>query len=383
MFYGKIKFEQQEKFLSLTREFENNQKNLFLIPYYRDHFFHQCNVYLLGLVILSIMCNKDFNRNIKDDFNIAYRLPEHEEYKDFPDVALIWFIASMFHDIAYPVEKIIQWLDPFVKQYICPAEYHKPILTTTVNISKIISDHSYSKCIENLAEYHRELKFTSNVIEYEDFNTSPDIKKACKIRNRIISRTIDSLDHGILSALMLLNRFQADNEISKYLFPAVSAISVHNSQWIDEDTFKEPCKSCKDDHQCGKCRGWKETYDKYFENDEKPLRYIKFEKNPVEFLLILCDTLQDWGRHNYEQLSQVNEFLQNQSNLTDIKIADKKIIFDFKTDFEAGMDFVQRKKQEIAKVFSRLKFIEDHDIVVNLYPPGKDEPIVFSMNSFQ
>lgn len=392
MFDGKLKDDQKEKLLELTREFETNQKNLFRIPYYRDHFLHQSNVYLLGLAVISILCKNDFSRDLAEDFNRAYRPMGGDKYRTNTDIALAWFIASLFHDIAYPVEKSGQWMDAFFKQYIYPERYHKNILKIDLNISNVVSDRAYSQCIEDLSEYHRKLHYEKKDIGYQGFRSDDSIRKACNIRSYIIDQIINFRDHGVLSAIMLLNRFDRfdkDKNIFKYLFPAAGAVSVHNFLWTSRNEFKEPCDSCRSKgSHCKKCEKWKKEYKKYFEK-EPELEYIDFEKDPLGFLLILCDTLQDWGRYDFENLKHAYDRFFNQSHITDIRIEDKDIIFDLNLTQAKSSgtkdkkeDFLLHKKQEIAKIFSRLKFKKGYDIVVNLKRP-RCKPISFSMNSFQ
>ena len=109
--------------MSLAKEFEKKQKNLFIIPFYRDHFLHQSNVYLLGITIISILERK-FKNNIVEDFNRSYYPVDGQKYQYRHDACAIWFLASMFHDISYPVEKSGQWLDAFSHK-LFPLYVHK------------------------------------------------------------------------------------------------------------------------------------------------------------------------------------------------------------------------------------------------------------------
>lgn len=389
MFRDRIYPKQKEKLLKLTQEFETNQKTLFRIPFYRDHFLHQSNVYLLGLALIDILSDEEFNQNLLSIFNKAYR--PMAPFDTYIDIALTWFIASLFHDISYPVEKSGQWMDAFFKEYIYPKEYHKHILKIDLNISRMVSDRSYSQCIEDLAEYQRRLNDETDPIGYQRFRNDENIMKACNIRSIIIDQIINFRDHGVLSAIMLLNRFDKDErrEIFRYLLPAAAAISIHNFQWLSKDTFKNPCDFCDyEKEECDACPYWKKAYHKYFVGETKTFRYIDFKKNPLGFLLILCDTLQDWGRYDFENLEHAFDGYYNQSRIANIRIEKKKLIFDLKISPSnqtgkkgSKMNFLLYKKQEIAKIFSRLKFIRGYDIIVNL-KPVKGKHISFSMNSF-
>lgn len=382
-----IEPEQQEKFLMLTEEFEESQKNLFKISRYRDHFLHQCNVYLLGVAVLNIIKSNNFISDLYKYFNAAYR-PKGKagKYKNNQEIAFTWFVASMFHDIAYPVEKSHQLVEVFFKRYIFPHKTKKSVFKQDLNIFKTFFDPDYSQSIEELADIHRQLNFSSDKINYQTLKDNITLKRDYPIRGKIMTQIFDSQDHGILSAIMLLNRFDTDTNMFKYLFPAVAAISIHNFQWIDEYEFKMPCKSCSTvDTGCTSCENWKNAYDKYFVPE---LRFTEFEKDPLGFLLIFCDTLQDWGRYDFEDMEHAHDEFYNQSRIKNIRVEDKNIIFDLSITTapdseEKGnkMDFLLYKKQEIAKVFSRLKFIDGNNIIVNLKPEDGDEAS-FSMNSF-
>ncbi len=391
---------QQEKLSLLIKEFEKKQKNLFIIPNYRDHFLHPFNVYLLGITIISTV-NRKFKNNIIDDFNHAYRPAGSRKYENIKDTSVIWFLASMLHDISYPVEKSGHWLDAFSRDYLYPPKYGLPYLEAKINIPNIIPDIDYSGCIDDLAEYHRKLHFENGEIDYEGIAKEQSVNKGCEIRNQILYQIIKYRDHGILSATMLLHRFRNEKEVFRFLFPAAAAISIHNFLWIDRDILKDkdPCTNCTD-KECAKCAKWKTFYSEFFEKWKnripntrrggkvENLRYISYERDPVGFLLILCDLLQDWGRHDFERLEQAFDLFFNPCKLVKIDVNKNKIVFFIEIKEPSDPDtaekirnFLRYKKQEIVKMFSRLRFIEGHDIIIRLFSKTM-HPIKFSMNYF-
>jgi hypothetical protein len=305
--YNQLSPLHQEKLLILAREFEKNQKNLFRIRNYRDHFLHQFNVYIIGIAVISII-NSELKNDIVEDFNLSYSPISRQVYKEANDVSLMWFLTSMFHDIAYPVEKCGAWLDSFFQEYIYRKGDNSTIVETDINISNMIYDVEYNSCIEELAEYHRKLNFRTRKINYKNITEESNVNKGCEVRSQILDQTIRRRDHGILSAIMILHKFRREKKIFRFLFPAAAAISIHNFMWIDKNFLKDPCNSCPG-LECEKCNKWNEAYDKYFEDwiernknisnrdQVEELRYISYKKNPLGFLLFLCDLLQDWGRH--------------------------------------------------------------------------------------
>jgi hypothetical protein len=388
----------QEKLLDLTRKFEKNQRNLFRIPRYRDHFLHQINVYLLGLSIIHIIYGI-FNGKLIDDFNQVYFTGGNKEYQTINDISFIWFLAAMFHDIAYPVEKCGDWLDAFFQQYIYRQKDNRPILEARINIANMISDVDYNSCIEELAEYHRKLNFRKGDLNYMAIRNEQSVNKGCEVRTQVLDQIIRHRDHGILAAVMLIHSFRNENEIFRFLFPAVAAISVHNFLWTDKEILHDPCKTCIK-YRCEKCMEWKKSYDKYFENmaernKNRPnrdkvedLRYISFEKDPMGFLLTLCDLLHDWGRYDLENLKQAFDPYFDPCQLAKIENEDNKIVFEIKikTKFYGRTKEIRKllnyKKRQVVQVFSRLKFIKGYDVIIKFVGTKKIETVEFSMNDF-
>lgn len=98
--------------------------------------------------------------------------------------------------------------------------------------------------------------------------------------------------------------------------------------------------------------------------------------------------MHDWGRFDYDD--NKNTFITNQysTNISNIRFDKESIIFQLqvlpnkqsiKNDYLT--EFISRKKREIACVFSRLKFIDGYNIIIEL-DENSQEPITFSMNDF-
>jgi len=243
---------------------------------------------------------------------------------------------------------------------------------------------------------------------------SPWVNKGCEIRTLILDKTMRNQDHGILSAIMLLYEFRGHPDIYRFLFPAAAAISIHNFMWIDDKIFKVPCNKCVDVHiaqkslpTCESCNKWNEAYDIYFkkwnkQNAKNPnsenidiLRYISYKNDPMGFLLSLCDMLHDWGRHNLENLSQAGDTLYNPTQLKRLDTEDNCIIFYIEIEPPPQGNNVKeknknekrltrmilQKKQYIARIFSRLKFINGHDIIIRFRRDDKEDS-EFKLSTF-
>ncbi len=397
--YKIFRTEHQEKFLTLAQEFEKSQKEFFRIKYYRDHFLHQHNVYIVGIALLSAFDQLPGIEIIKN-FNCAYRPKSDDDYSNFHDIGTMWFITSMFHDVSYPIEKSSQWMDSFVQDYSFIKRYSKkPIVKTQVDISRFLAHIDYTKYVDELTEYLLILHCSNRKekINYICLTLKKEISKTNQIRNIIKDKILNSRDHGVLSSMMLMDKFNSDYDLFKFLFPAVAAISIHNFMCIDYEIFEEPCINCED-LLCHECKKWKNSLNEYlvqYKLNDAPdeinnLCYIEYSHDPLAFLLILCDAIQDWGRYNIKGIGNYLDYFKNSIRLKNLTVVENSIIIDidivvFPLDSKENKSnlekFIKHKKKEFARVFSRLKFIKNHDIIINLTEPNGTLTI-FSMNAF-
>ena len=81
--------------IGLSQDFERNQKNLFRVRHYRDHFLHQCNVFILGMALIDTFISK-MELSVCSMFENSYR-PKDEEDAQYchEDVSLVWLLAAM------------------------------------------------------------------------------------------------------------------------------------------------------------------------------------------------------------------------------------------------------------------------------------------------
>ncbi|GAI14387.1 unnamed protein product, partial [marine sediment metagenome] len=106
-------------------------------------------------------------------------------------------------------------------------------------------------------------------------------------------------NHGIISSISLLklveNKFSKKikisgmdyNEALEHVFvPSALAIAIHDDNLWSQ--LKEPKK-------------WKEREGKC------PLPNLKFDDDPLSFLLIFCDVIQEWGRPSKSKTEDMEE----------------------------------------------------------------------------
>jgi hypothetical protein len=273
MFYIKDVFKSvgMEKYYDLTerrlydfRDHENLM--LYSTKKYRDHFMHQFHVFVMGYIFMNaIGIDK-----IKEQINM--RLKNMEEYQEITindeGVLRIWVLISLFHDIAYIFQQYDKTMQKFISDNLLTE------IPVHIDWGMILSSNK------------NKVSYIDTMNELTKFFTSPDEKKSpnkTELLKNYIQAIEDNQDHGVLGAILLINLFKKiikDNyeenrdEESRNegnarlveLYLASLAISMHNSC-----TYKS----------------LKESADK---------GYICFESFPLEFLLMYCDTAQEWGR---------------------------------------------------------------------------------------
>ena len=293
--------------IKIMKKYEENTGEL--IEKQRDHFIHSVNVFLLGLAIYSQ------NRNYRDMFQ-AYVLdsPYEKYYKtgdgEFSHEEFLyrWGVASLFHDIGYPVEIIGKQLNKFINDSVksISGTYGAD---TAIDFKDFNDFNTIVKMDPDFAD-----KYTSVYPRAKFLNMfKPTDIMAQKISidfpgvnvNQLV-RHLDSfvdimgesgfIDHGFFSAILVLNSY--GYLIQKYaknhdffFYPIVdsaTAILLHNyyRNVLQKKPFNLPALHPRD--------------------------------SPIAFLLILCDELQEWNRQPFgikdKKRSHVNELVLDIDN---------------------------------------------------------------------
>jgi len=205
------------------------------IQYYRDHYIHSFNVFLLGYIILNELDKVSGISNFK--------LKHKQSTFNMEDIISTWVLASTFHDAAYPIEKSENWLNELFEKYF-------GIKSDLKIDEKEITPYLYLDFMKWMCKYNKDTN-TSALANFDNV----DWKYNSALNTQLVKK-----DHGVFGALFLLHiigiREQSlNNELVKKYLPAAHAICTHNM-----------------------------------------LTKIDFTTHPYAFLLVLCDELQDWGR---------------------------------------------------------------------------------------
>lgn len=235
-------FNLPEGFTSYLDDYEKREGALQSIADYRDHFIHPFHVFCLGFCILR---RWDKSTETKEIPRIPLFLIESIPSDD--NNLRAWFAASILHDVGYPAEKLEALIHDFFE-----------------SIS--------GKELKSQLDWGPVLLAGNNISHINDLNTLFKKKSNSKISRQgydftkwFYKRLLDDHDHGVLSALLLLNQ-KWDESDRQIALEAALAIALHNYHW-DQDI-----------------------------KDEPNLGPLAAEEFPLAFFLSYCDCAQEWGR---------------------------------------------------------------------------------------
>lgn len=270
--------------LDVLRAYEENAATL--IDKQRDHYIHSVNVFILGLCIYirnaKFRATFDARNMDKADYPHSYDT-KHEEF------FYRWGIASLFHDVGYPVEIIGNQISKFMA------------FATEVDDKVKVKSHLEFDNFEELnsiVEVIPKREFIKTYYEKYDSCVYVDLLKpidllAHKLNTSIgvnlkdVKAALDTyvgvmaksgfIDHGFYSAIIVLKWYGFLIQSCKYkpeyyfipVLDSASAILLHN--YYKNAIMKPPFN-----------KGTLSPHD-----------------HPIAYLLILCDELQEWNREAY------------------------------------------------------------------------------------
>ena len=316
-----------------------------LVEKQRDHLIHSVNVFLLGLAIFSQ--NVNYRRMYREyilstDYKNYYKIDGRISFEEF---FYRWGIAALFHDIGYPVEIIGKQMKKFLQDGVKSIS-HSYEADIAIDFKDFNEFNSIIKIKPDFADGfrndHSESKFLdlfkpTDIMAYnisEEFNI--EIKPLLKHLNSFVNIMGESgfIDHGFFSSILVLNSYgyliQKYTEIYDiFYYPiadSATAILLHN----------------------------------YYRNvlQKKPfeLKQLHPRKNPLAYLLILCDELQEWNRKSYGAKDKG----RNQINELAIEVTDERLELEYVLKGGSmGFGFSQDKEDmlhgilNIASVFKK------------------------------
>ena len=288
------------------REFE---PILFKGSCYRDHFIHQYLVFLTGLPIIS-----RFSANIKSNLSEI-----HGIIKDLVKVDKSWLLASTYHDISYPVQRFDNWLKAFFIDFL-----NIETNPVSINMSPILLERSHLSNLRKLTDFSYQLyKKVNPVLEKENLD-------------RLWMENYLERNHGVFSSLILLDKYEINlgpgsekhslDIFSSQILPSAMAIALHDPYVWGEEVIS----------------------------------HIVFENDPITFLLVYCDTVQEWGRPLTSYSIQQSPYVPLMSDYeVGVKNVSMTLTYDIVEEVRrqdgATSTTFEEKCEEISKLFSKLK----------------------------
>ena len=323
--------------IKIMKKYEENTGDL--IERQRDHFIHSVNVFLLGLAIYSQNKNyrESFERYVLNSpYNKYYRMNEKLSHEEF---LYRWGVASLFHDIGYPVEIIGKQLNKFINDSVksISSSYGAD---TAIDFKDFNEFNTIVKIEPDFADRYTEVypkaKFLNlfkptDIMAHKistDFSDI-DVNKVSKHLDDFVNIMGESgfIDHGFFSAILVLNSY--GYLIQKYaknhdffFYPIVdsaTAILLHN------------------------------YYRNVLQKAPFNLKAMHPSQNPIAYLLILCDELQEWNRKPFG----IKDKMKSHVNDLKLVVDNSKLEVDYIVkNGSIGLGFSEDKQEFLKKVLS-------------------------------
>ena len=283
-------------------------------PQYREHFVHQFQVFLFGMIIFDYLL---------EDSSILFENGGSEEEKE--NLLKGWLLTSSIHDFTYPLQKYDKWSEDFFQQQLGidnPPRF--------LDLGSIYVEKTFLSRVELLLS-----KLEKDLVKTDHSEKAGFLNE---IRRLFYYEIAEKKNHGLMGSSYLLKKFEERNtdELSKIVLPAAVASAIHDDeiwqilsgqvdvdpkeQWeyirkilgisssseIEEvlgrklskkETGRQIAEAIKRLPKKEKVEWVSNTYtDIYNILERKPLRELYLKNEPLAFLLILCDNLQDCER---------------------------------------------------------------------------------------
>ena len=275
---------------------ESDLMTLGVMPGMRGHLDHVLNVYFTGYVISNKNARfRDAAIGVAKKFfpDKAQEIDQNEEhYWDLFQLA--WLTAATLHDTAYALEV----LPDIYARCGEVADHFRPLLSSDFNRKELAPISLSDARVDELSELVRKL----------DSNLKFDfIKEGREFPKDETSRA----NHGVAGALLLLELISEDHseELQEYLRWAAAAMALHS--------LKIP--------------GSKKGYS------------ISLDKDPLSYLLMVCDEVQVWGRERPDA-NRMDSFIKD-IQLVGFEVSGNEISADVDHVPYEGTGIIERIKE--------------------------------------
>ncbi|NHJ31672.1 MAG: hypothetical protein FK732_02310 [Asgard group archaeon] len=227
--------------------------------YYRDHTEHQLRVAVLGDFLLE----QDLGRG-----NLLSHIADLTELDKNSIKEKVWWVMGLIHDIGYPLQKMTTSINYSLLNQIlkCYPMLDLDVVPFEINLSSKKIKPYLKLITQGLSKEAKKLITLGSQVNLEKIPI-PQVQHFKSSENGHSEFNFESdvkLDHGVVGAISLLKSLGSPEEIKankdeyEGYIKAAQAIALHN--------FKEELPD-----------------------------YV-FDNNPLAFLLVLADEMQEWGR---------------------------------------------------------------------------------------
>lgn len=243
-------------FPTLHKDYEPILK---LNPEYRDHFLHSFQVFLYGAYVIDKMYSRINKINVGSD--IGHTIED------------AWVLAATYHDYNYMVEDFDNWTQIFFMKALYLDKEDKP---ASLNLGEPYVKRGYMVNTKKLLNYF--------CIKSMD-NTTLDF---------LYDRILGKKNHGLISSLSLLKYLEGNSGKlnSEVIDKACRAIAMHDKKiWYFLSGIAQDSAS--------------DSIGNAFK-EKKIIKEVSFEADPITFLLILSDSLQEDGREKEDSIMRTD-----------------------------------------------------------------------------
>ncbi|KPA15506.1 hypothetical protein MHK_004286 [Candidatus Magnetomorum sp. HK-1] len=373
--YLKINRRMRNTIINLVNDFTFTEESLFQISGYRDHFYHQYMVFIYGVIFLLRLPDTIFNNCFFSDVS---------EFKedDCNQILIAWFLISMFHDYGYAVEKIEDLSINIIKtntplhDFLIKADQLKKETSITNQkehqVFKKLTESNNTKKLKELIRVNFEdlglflgdiytkcfysiSKYFSKVV-----NSSSDANNFISFVFSRLIQSASSRNHGVLSAGIVFHNFAQYEYIHQFLPQICTSIAFHH-RFFDNPLYSY---SFPNNSQ------WAVNTENQWLDLTEWENIIKFEYAPLVALLMLCDSIQDWGRVSFDEgeIKPIPDLINvdfvplnkcNNCSISSCKFKNENLILKIELKYKTFSNCNEKqfkiKCSEIVKSFARIK----------------------------
>jgi hypothetical protein len=277
---NKYDFEQVGNFFNL---FADMEPTMLTLGGTRDHLLHVFNVFLFGMQIISPLIDSLDEDKAKEIFKITDEdentcvFPFPYDYKE--RIFYIWALSSLFHDIAYPLERLPN-IEDGIKEFVGYFDYSTSPLGFEFDYPEIYEYHRYIEMISALygGKMHLE-EDKNNVMVYK--------KKPHPYVRRVLLEALRRRNHGLIGGLGLINLIEKQFLYQKTKYElSPDQYEKYMQYYFNEDVIRIGLIMALH----------------HLKRDNIPkLPKLKFSEFPIACLLVISDELQEFVRKKRQE----------------------------------------------------------------------------------